>query len=201
MPKYNIKYLKVAVSDVDITAENEGVARAKFINSYNRTNNTIYSVINISEVKEPSSYKPTVSEVFAKPQSTIYEPEKKQPSMQKVKIDPKVEIEDGVARFHDLVFNFNQHKIFSSEKNVSMSGRESSILRYLLQNVDMPKNPSDILVDVFQWDDDRPDSTKAVSTTISRIRKKLAKLGTPVNIDNIRGQGYILAILDPDELR
>jgi DNA-binding response OmpR family regulator len=77
--------------------------------------------------------------------------------------------------------------VFLSDKKISLTAKEYTLLKYLLTKADKVQT-RDILLDKV-WGYDNSVTTRTVDTHVKRLRSKLGKYGK--NIETIRGVGYI----------
>lgn len=95
--------------------------------------------------------------------------------------------EEGNVSFKDLLIDNSKHKVFLSDKKISLTAKEYTLLKYLLTKADKVQT-RDILLDKV-WGYDNSVTTRTVDTHVKRLRSKLGKYGK--NIETIRGVGYI----------
>ncbi len=95
--------------------------------------------------------------------------------------------EESNISFKDLLIDNSKHKVFLSDKKISLTAKEYTLLKYLLTKADKVQT-RDILLDKV-WGYDNSVTTRTVDTHVKRLRSKLGKYGK--NIETIRGVGYI----------
>jgi two-component system phosphate regulon response regulator PhoB len=95
--------------------------------------------------------------------------------------------EEGNISFKDLLIDNSKHKVFLSDKKISLTAKEYTLLKYLLIKADRVQT-RDILLEKV-WGYDNSVTTRTVDTHVKRLRSKLGKYGK--NIETIRGVGYI----------
>ena len=95
--------------------------------------------------------------------------------------------EEGNISFKDLLIDNSKHKVFLSDKKISLTAKEYTLLKYLLTKADKVQT-RDILLDQV-WGYDNSVTTRTVDTHVKRLRSKLGKYGK--NIETIRGVGYL----------
>ena len=95
--------------------------------------------------------------------------------------------EEGNISFKDLLIDNSKHKVFLSDKKISLTAKEYTLLKYLLTKADKVQT-RDILLEKV-WGYDNSVTTRTVDTHVKRLRSKLGKYGK--NIETIRGVGYI----------
>ena len=96
-------------------------------------------------------------------------------------------LEEDNLIFKDLLIDNSKHKVFLSDKKISLTAKEYTLLKYLLTKADKVQT-RDILLDKV-WGYDNSVTTRTVDTHVKRLRSKLGKYGK--NIETIRGVGYI----------
>ena len=96
-------------------------------------------------------------------------------------------LEEDNLTFKDLLIDNSKHKVFLSDKKISLTAKEYTLLKYLLTKADKVQT-RDILLDKV-WGYDNSVTTLTVDTHVKRLRSKLGKYGK--NIETIRGVGYI----------
>jgi len=96
-------------------------------------------------------------------------------------------LEEDNLTFKDLLIDNSKHKVFLSNKKISLTAKEYTLLKYLLTKADKVQT-RDILLDKV-WGYDNSVTTRTVDTHVKRLRSKLGKYGK--NIETIRGVGYI----------
>ena len=96
-------------------------------------------------------------------------------------------LEEDNLTFKDLLIDNSKHKVFLSDKKISLTAKEYTLLKYLLNKADKVQT-RDILLDKV-WGYDNSVTTRTGDTHVKRLRSKLGKYGK--NIETIRGVGYI----------
>ncbi len=96
-------------------------------------------------------------------------------------------LEEDNLTFKDLLIDNSKHKVFLSDKKISLTAKEYTLLKYLLTKADKVQT-RDILLDKV-WGYDNSVTTRTVDTHVKRLRSKLGEYGK--NIETIRGVGYI----------
>ncbi len=84
-------------------------------------------------------------------------------------------------------FNSTNQILFYGNDKISLSHRESEILKYLSSNKGGVIETQNILLDL--WGDDNFFNTKSLHVFITKLRKKLS-LDSSIKIINIKGVGY-----------
>ena len=104
----------------------------------------------------------------------------------------KDEIDKEVIVFEDLKIDTNKHKVYISDKKLSLTSKEFKLLKHLLSKADKVQTRDNLLNKVWGYDQDV--TTRTVDTHIKRLRSKIGKYGE--KIETVRGQGYIFNKLD-----
>ena len=104
----------------------------------------------------------------------------------------KDEIDKEVIVFEDLKIDTNKHKVYISDKKLSLTSKEFKLLKHLLSKADKVQTRDNLLNKVWGYDQDV--TTRTVDTHVKRLRSKLGKYGD--KIETVRGEGYIFNKLD-----
>ena len=104
----------------------------------------------------------------------------------------KDEIDKEVIAFEDLKIDTNKHKVYISDKKLSLTSKEFKLLKHLLSKADKVQTRDNLLNKVWGYDQDV--TTRTVDTHIKRLRSKIGKYGD--KIETVRGEGYIFNKLD-----
>ena len=99
----------------------------------------------------------------------------------------KGEGDKEVLAFEDLKIDTNKHKVYLSDKKISLTSKEFKLLKYLLSKADKVQTRDNLLEKVWGYNNDV--TTRTVDTHIKRLRSKIGKYGD--KIETIRGEGYI----------
>ncbi|MEM7092188.1 MAG: response regulator transcription factor [Actinomycetota bacterium] len=92
---------------------------------------------------------------------------------------------DAILRWEDLTLDTATMMVVRDGHEVSLTGREFSILRYLLQDPGRVVSAEELLEHV--WDANADPFTSSVRVLMSRLRRKL---GAPPMIETVTGAGY-----------
>lgn len=92
--------------------------------------------------------------------------------------------------FLGLTLNRSTYELSCGEKKQPLSGREFQIMEMFLESPGAVITTDQFMSHIWGWNSDA--DVSVVWVHISNLRKKLVKLGTPVEIRFIRGAGYIL---------
>ena len=98
--------------------------------------------------------------------------------------------EGGVLTFGDIELNPLTLIVRMGEKSYTLTQKESRLLEYLINNRDIRLSSDSIIEKVWGYDSEAEDGN--VQVYISFLRKKLAGLGSKVQINNVRNLGYLL---------
>ena len=97
-----------------------------------------------------------------------------------------------VLVFEDLKIDTNKHKVYISDKKLSLTSKEFKLLKHLLSKADKVQTRDNLLDKVWGYNNDV--TTRTVDTHVKRLRSKLGKYGD--KIETVRGEGYIFNKLD-----
>ena len=104
----------------------------------------------------------------------------------------KDESNEELLVFEDLKIDTNKHKVYISDKKLSLTSKEFKLLKHLLSKADKVQTRDNLLNKVWGYDQDV--TTRTVDTHVKRLRSKLGKYGD--KIETVRGEGYIFNKLD-----
>ena len=104
----------------------------------------------------------------------------------------KDEGDKEVLVFEDLKIDTNKHKVYLSDKKISLTSKEFKLLKHLLSKADKVQTRDNLLNKVWGYDQDV--TTRTVDTHVKRLRSKIGKYGD--KIETVRGEGYIFNKLD-----
>ena len=104
----------------------------------------------------------------------------------------KAEGDEEVLIFEDLKIDTNKHKVYLSDKKISLTSKEFKLLKHLLSKADKVQTRDNLLDKVWGYNNDV--TTRTVDTHVKRLRSKIGKYGE--KIETIRGEGYIFNKLD-----
>jgi len=90
----------------------------------------------------------------------------------------------------DLRLDLVNHKVWRGDKEITLTGREFALLRYLLQNAGRVLTKTQIAEHV--WDVDFDTSTNVIEVYVSYLRNKIDRGFEPRLIHTVRGVGYVL---------
>jgi DNA-binding response OmpR family regulator len=107
----------------------------------------------------------------------------------------KYETKATVLRIADLEVDTTHRAVRRAGKPVDLSGREYALLEFLAHNVGRIVSRADIWQHVYDFNAS-PESN-VVDVYIGLLRKKIERPDSPRLIHTRRGQGYLLAELEP----
>lgn len=87
-----------------------------------------------------------------------------------------------------LILDMNGKRAFVDEAAIELSGREWSVLEYLIANTGRIVSKDQLIQAIANWDKEL--SQNAIEAYVHRIRSKIE--GSQINIRTIRGLGYML---------
>lgn len=100
--------------------------------------------------------------------------------------------QDSCLSFADLKLYLDSHKVFRGTKEISLSGKEFALLRYLMQNKEIVLSREKI--EQHLWNYDYDGGSNVVDVYIRYLRKKIDADFEPKLIHTVRGAGYVLRI-------
>ena len=92
-----------------------------------------------------------------------------------------------LVEYEDLKIDNNKHKVYLSDKKISLTSKEFKLLKHLLLKADKVQSRDNLLEKVWGYNNDV--TTRTVDTHIKRLRSKIGKYGD--KIETIRGEGYL----------
>ena len=100
------------------------------------------------------------------------------------------ETKTNVVKIADLTVDLNTQKVYRGDKEISLSSREFSILRYLCMNKGIMLSRDKIEEHI--WNYDYAGGSNVVDVYIRYLRKKIDEGFSPKLIHTVRGAGYVL---------
>ena len=100
------------------------------------------------------------------------------------------ETKTNIVTAADLTVDLNTQRVFRGDKEISLSSREFSILRYLCMNKGIVLSREKIEEHI--WNYDYAGGSNVVDVYIRYLRKKIDEGFTPKLIHTVRGAGYVL---------
>lgn len=100
------------------------------------------------------------------------------------------EAKTNIVTAADLTVDLNTQRVFRGDKEISLSSREFSILRYLCMNKGIVLSREKIEEHI--WNYDYAGGSNVVDVYIRYLRKKIDEGFTPKLIHTVRGAGYVL---------
>ena len=104
---------------------------------------------------------------------------------------------DNVVTIANLKVDLDAKTVFRDDLLIKLSGREYSILEYLIRN--KGKILSRERIEDHIWNYDYEGGTSVIDVYIRYLRKKIDDSYTPKLIHTVRGLGYVLRINDENE--
>ncbi len=99
--------------------------------------------------------------------------------------------------FADITLDLSTHDLSCAEKSVHLSGKEFEVMSTLMSSSSRVVSKQDLLTRV--WGADAEASENSVEAYISFLRKKLAHIGSKVQVTTLRMLGYRLEVFDNAE--
>lgn len=100
------------------------------------------------------------------------------------------ETKTNIVEIADLKVDLNTQKVYRSGREISLSSREFSILRYLCMNKGIVLSRDKIEEHI--WNYDYAGGSNVVDVYIRYLRKKIDEGFSPKLIHTVRGAGYVL---------
>lgn len=97
----------------------------------------------------------------------------------------------GVMTFGDIELNVDSMVLSCRDKEMRLTNREEQLLEFLIRNRGIVCSKETIIERV--WGPDSEAEHNHVEVYVSFLRKKFARLGSGVEINAVRGVGYLLA--------
>lgn len=94
--------------------------------------------------------------------------------------------------FADVTLDLNTHDLSCGDKSVHLSGKEFEVMNNLMTSSARVVSKQDLLLRV--WGADAEASENSVEAYVSFLRKKLAHIGSKVQITTLRMLGYRLEV-------
>ena len=98
--------------------------------------------------------------------------------------------------FADAKLDLTTHDLSCGDKKVHLSGKEFEVMSILMASTARVVSKQDLLTRV--WGADAEASENSVEAYVSFLRKKLAHVGSKVQITTLRMLGYRLEVFDRD---
>lgn len=98
--------------------------------------------------------------------------------------------QDEILEFEGLSLNLSTFELSFQDGNLRLVSREFQMLQLLMQSPGCVISTEQFMERIWGWDSDV--EVSIVWVYISNLRKKIDKLGAPVNIKAVRGVGYCL---------
>lgn len=99
-------------------------------------------------------------------------------------------VQTQVIRAGDLAFDFGHREVLVRGEPITLPRRELLVLEALLRRTGRMVQRSSLMEAVFGLDDEI--QSNALDTHVSRLRRKLAEADGKVEINGVRGVGYLL---------
>ncbi len=99
--------------------------------------------------------------------------------------------------FADITLDLSTHDLSCGEKSVHLSGKEFEVMSTLMSSNSRVVSKQDLLTRV--WGADAEASENSVEAYVSFLRKKLAHIGSKVQVTTLRMLGYRLEVFDTAE--
>ncbi len=96
----------------------------------------------------------------------------------------------SILKIAVLALNQLTHKVIRAEKEISLTGKEYSLLEYLMLHANQVVTRTEISEHV--WNEDFDSLTNVIDVFINRLRNKVDRGFKKKLIQSLRGTGYIL---------
>ena len=97
---------------------------------------------------------------------------------------------DNVCRVADLEVHLDTHEVLRGGKEITLSGKEFSLLRYMIQNQGIVLSREKLEQHI--WNYDYTGGSNVIDVYIRYLRKKIDEGFTSKLIHTVRGAGYVL---------
>ena len=97
---------------------------------------------------------------------------------------------ENVCRVADLEVHLDTHEVLRGEKEITLSGKEFSLLRYMIQNQGIVLSREKLEQHI--WNYDYTGGSNVIDVYIRYLRKKIDEGFTSKLIHTVRGAGYVL---------
>lgn len=194
--KYTIKYIHISIETETLEAESMGKAIGKFKSLHRTSENDIYHILNTVHTPSVTEDEVIVNQAqreaaeAAKMAALTSEDVAKVFAGNSNQAGFEPEGEDSIE-FDDIVLTKSTKSIVCGDTKSSISDREIAVLECLIQMYPAPLTTSELTYMIKSWRSISTDS-KAVTTTVSRVRKKLKKIGSKCEIEFLRDKGYAI---------
>ena len=98
--------------------------------------------------------------------------------------------QDNCCCLEDLELHLDSHKVFRGGKEIRLSGKEFSLLRYMIQNQGIVLSREKL--EHHLWNYDYEGSSNVIDVYIRYLRKKIDENAKLKLIHTVRGAGYVL---------
>ena len=97
---------------------------------------------------------------------------------------------DNVCRASDVEVHLDTHEVLRGGKEITLSGKEFSLLRYMIQNQGIVLSREKLEQHI--WNYDYTGGSNVIDVYIRYLRKKIDEGFTSKLIHTVRGAGYVL---------
>ena len=95
-----------------------------------------------------------------------------------------------IVNAQNFIINLSNSKVIKGNKEIELTKNELKILKYLNEKRNKIVSREEIMN--YLWESENFIDDNTLSVNVTRLRKKLAKIGLQKLIETKRGQGYIL---------
>lgn len=104
--------------------------------------------------------------------------------------------QDDILEFMGLTLNLSTFELGFQSSSIRLVSREFQMLQLLMQSPGSVVSTDQFMERIWGWDSDV--EVSIVWVYVSNLRKRIDKLGAPVNIKTVRGIGYCLEKKETD---
>ena len=179
MSKFKVKYIEISIKETEINARSIDSVRSEFTKSHPKLDTTLYNILTILEDSE-YAVKQNSYEI---PKSIVAENEYVN------------EIPSKESMYYESVGNttidYRGMNLKTDFGTTYLTSREYNVFYVLLQHIDELCTLDNLMNEIDCISEDI-DYRKAISSAVSKIRRKLEKIGSNLTIDTVKGKGYRL---------
>lgn len=103
---------------------------------------------------------------------------------------PEQNTEESILKVGDLALHLDSHKVTRGEKELTLSGKEYSLLRYMMQNQGIVLSREKLEQHI--WNYDFSGGSNVIDVYIRYLRRKIDEGQEKKLIHTVRGAGYVL---------
>lgn len=100
------------------------------------------------------------------------------------------QVPESCLKVGDLTIHLDSHRVFRGEREIKLSGKEFSLLRYMAQNKEIVLSRD--RMEQHLWNYDYEGASNVIDVYIRYLRKKIDEGESKKLIHTVRGAGYVL---------